>query len=396
MKNHDKKKLNMLLNITLLYCIWTVEFLIIIAITVILMPSDKPMNAMYGQKVKLDLDKIKNRKSEAEEAPKEVSEEPVVEKVTSEPVVEEASEEIVEEPVEEAAADEPEEVSEEPVEEDDETEEVINEPVVEEVIDDPVINGVIDDEEPVGENKSADKNDSKFDDLKKKLKEKDEKLSNQSSELNYLTNKIIPKLKKENAELNKLKKELTDALEKTTRKYFDQLDINADLSNKIGKLGAESAVSKVRADKLESEVDSVREKLEAKIQEYKDKLAAIDVHDIKEENARLSNEVDELSEKLAASRKENVELSEEVDKLRAELIELGNYKEEVDNNNKKEIEGYKEEISSLKTQLKLKESSYDKLSNDSNKTISELRKQIAKLEEDLEKQSNKGLFNRFK
>ena len=69
--------------------------------------------------------------------------------------------------------------------------------------------------------------------MKKKLAEKEKKLSNQSSELNYLTNKIIPKLKKENAELNGLKKELTDALEKSTRKYFDQLDINADLSNQI-------------------------------------------------------------------------------------------------------------------------------------------------------------------
>ena len=55
---------------------------------------------------------------------------------------------------------------------------------------------------------------------------------------------------------------LTDALEKTTRKYFDQLDINADLSNKIGKLGAESAVNKVRADKLEAELDDIKEDLQ--------------------------------------------------------------------------------------------------------------------------------------
>ena len=56
----------------------------------------------------------------------------------------------------------------------------------------------------------------------------------------------------------------------------------------------------------------------------------------------------------------------------------------------------KEEISSLTSQLKIKESSYDKLSNESNKTISDLRKQITRLEEALEKESNKGLFNRFK
>ena len=42
------------------------------------------------------------------------------------------------------------------------------------------------------------------------LKEKDQKLDNQSSELNYLTNEIIPNLKKENAELKKIKNELTE------------------------------------------------------------------------------------------------------------------------------------------------------------------------------------------
>ena len=45
------------------------------------------------------------------------------------------------------------------------------------------------------------------------LKEKDQKLDNQSSELNYLTNETIPNLKKENAELKKIKNELTEALE---------------------------------------------------------------------------------------------------------------------------------------------------------------------------------------
>ncbi len=232
--------------------------------------------------------------------------------------------------------------------------------------------------------------------MKRKLKEKDEKLSNQSSELNYLTNKIIPKLKKENAELNKLKTELTDALEKSTRKYFDQLDINADLSNQIGKLGAEGAVNKVRADKLESEVKTIKKDLESQIDEYKEKLANINVDDIKNENKKLSAELDDVNDKLADSRKENIELSNEVDKLRAELIELGNYKDEVDSQNKKEIDEYKEEISSLSTQLKLKESSYDKLSNESKKEISDLHNTIRKLEEELEKQSNRGLFNRLR
>ncbi len=90
------------------------------------------------------------------------------------------------------------------------------------------------------------------------LKEKDQKLDNQSSELNYLTNEIIPNLKKENAELKKNKNELTEALENTTRKYYDQLDINADLSEKLTKIGAEDAINKVRAEKLESEIEDIK------------------------------------------------------------------------------------------------------------------------------------------
>ena len=232
--------------------------------------------------------------------------------------------------------------------------------------------------------------------MKNKLAEKDKKLSNQSNELNYLTNKVIPKLKKENAELKGVKNELTQALEKTTRKYFDQLDINADLSNNIGKLGADAAVQKVRADKLESEAESVKEEYEAKISDLKSRLDTTDYDKVKKENGRLTKEIADVKAKLSDSRKENIELSNEVDKLRAEIIEFGNYKDEVDAQSKKEIDGYKEEISTLRTQLKVKESSYDKLSNESNKTISDLRKQVKKLEDKLEKESNKGLFNRFK
>ncbi|MBE6496257.1 MAG: acyltransferase [Methanobrevibacter thaueri] len=232
--------------------------------------------------------------------------------------------------------------------------------------------------------------------MKKKLDDKDKKLSNQSNELNYLTNKVIPKLKKENAELKGIKNELTSALEKTSRKYFDQLDINADLSNTIGKIGAESAVHKVKADKLESQLDSIKQDLESQISDLKDKLKSTDVDTLKKENGKLTSEINDLKDKLSDARKENISLSDEVDKLRAEIIDLGNYKEEVDAQNKKEIDGYKEEISSLKTQLKVKESSYDKLSNESGKTIADLRKQVAKLEQSLEKESSKGLFNRFK
>lgn len=324
------------------------------------MSSDKPINAMYGGKVKLDLDKLKNNRKSDEEKSKPVVE--VEETITKEPVQEVPNEEVV---IESAKED------------------VIENEVVEEPTDD------------VKEESSNDECDIS-DDLKSQLEEKDEKLANQSNELHYLTNNIIPNLKKENSKLKSLKLELTDALEKSTRNYYDQLDINADLSDKIGKLGAEGAVNKVRADKLESELKTIKDDLQAKIDQYKEKLDSIDVEGLKKENSDLFDELSDIKSKLEAAKKENTSLSDEVKTLRNELIEIGNYKDEVDSQNKKEIDGYKEEISSLKNQLRLKESSFDKLSNESNKAIADLKNQVAELEEALEKESNKGLLSRFK
>lgn len=308
------------------------------------MSDEKPINAMYGSKMKLDLDKINNNKNDVENEPVEVEDiEIEVEDTSVEEVQEEVSIDDVEEEIVES--------------------------------------------EPA-KNNSAIQND-------KLLAEKDKKLANQSSELNYLTNTVIPKLKKENNELKALKKELTDALEKSTRKYFDQLDINADLSNQIGKLGADGAVNKVRADKLESELDSIKDKYESEIDELNDKLNSANVDDLKNENESLNKQINDLNTDLSDLKVENQKLSDELNTLRSEMIEIGNYKEEVDNNYKKDIENYKEEISSLKTQLKVKESSYDKLSNESKSTIADLNRQINQLEEDLSKKS-KGLFDRFK
>uniref|UniRef100_UPI0038654A6E hypothetical protein n=1 Tax=Methanobrevibacter sp. TaxID=66852 RepID=UPI0038654A6E len=68
------------------------------------MSDDKPMNAMYGQKVKLDLDKLRS-KNKKEVVADEPAEEPVVE--TTENVVEEVAAEEVEEVVAEESAEEP-------------------------------------------------------------------------------------------------------------------------------------------------------------------------------------------------------------------------------------------------------------------------------------------------
>ena len=270
------------------------------------MSDKKPVNAMYGTKMSLNLDKIKNKPKDEE----------VVEE---NPDVEQIEEPVVDAPVEEAPA------SEEVVEE-------VQEVVEEESAPDEEDDGV---EETV--ETSVDYN--VVSRLKKELSMKNEKLSNQSNELNYLTNKVIPRLKKENSELKSVKIELTDALEKSTRKYFDQLDINEDLSNEIGKLGADGAVNKVRADKLEAELETIKSDYESKISDLKDELNSKDIH--------------------------------EVDKL-------------------------KEQNETLKQRIEELNNDIDSLKDENNKTIADLRKQVKKLEEQLEKESNKGLFNRFK
>ena len=213
------------------------------------------------------------------------------------------------------------------------------------------------------------------------LKEKDQKLDNQSSELNYLTNEIIPNLKKENAELKKIKNELTEALENTTRKYYDQLDINADLSEKLTKIGAEDAINKVRAEKLESEIEDIKKDAEAKVADFKAKLDDVDadkVDKIKAENQDLHSK---LTEKTS-----------ELDKLKDLVPDL---KSEIDAKVKSEMNKLNEEIKSLTAELKGKQSSYDKLHNDSQKTIDDLKGQVSKLKKTLEKQANRGFLDRL-
>lgn len=230
------------------------------------------------------------------------------------------------------------------------------------------------------------------------LKEKDQKLDNQSSELNYLTNEIIPNLKKENAELKKIKNELTEALEKTTRKYYDQLDINADLSEKLTKIGAEDAINKVRAEKLESEIDDIKKDAEAKVADFKAKLDDVDadkVDKIKAENQDLHSKLTEKTSELDKLKELVPDLKSEIDDLRKQVIEMGNYKEEVDAKVKGEMNKLNEEIKSLTAELKGKQSSYDKLHNDSQKTIDDLKGQVSKLKKTLEKQANRGFLDRL-
>ena len=126
-------------------------------------------------------------------------------------------------------------------------------------------------------------------------------------------------------------------------------------------------------------------------------LEASGVGDLEKTNQNLKDDLKLSNDELDDVKKQNEELKAEVDDLRKKLIEMGNYKEEVDENAKKSIDKLKEEMVSLKSELKIKQSNYDKLSNESQKTIADLRNQIDKLKSDSEKQSAKGgFFDRFK
>ena len=138
--------------------------------------------------------------------------------------------------------------------------------------------------------------------LKNKLAEKDDKLKNQASELNHLTNEVIPELKKENKQLKALKIELTEALETSTKKYFDQLEINADLSESVAKKGAGLQLAKVRLaeiEKLVGELESQRVEEQEKREEAELKAEESLSDEDKSQINVLNNKIDELNKELA-------------------------------------------------------------------------------------------------
>ena len=228
---------------------------------------------------------------------------------------------------------------------------------------------------------------------------KDEKLKNQSSELDYLTNTVIPKLKEENSKLKSLKSELTDALESSTKKYFVQLDINADLSEKLTKTGAEHALNKVKLDKLENEVKTIKDDAEAKVREVEKKLGDYNpatIDKLKDEKNSLEKSLKEATEKVKEMEEIVPKLKGEIDDYRRKIIEIGDYKEEVEAETKGTINKLQNEISKLNTDLKIRQSSYDKLKAETDKTIKNLEKEIKELKESAAKEESKGFFGRLK
>lgn len=262
--------------------------------------------------------------------------------------------------------------------------------------------------------------------LKAKIAEKDEKLKNQASELNHLTNEIIPELKKENKKLKALKVELTDALETSTKKYFNQLEINADLSESVAKKGAGLQLAKVRLEEIEKLVVE----LEAKANENEVDLEAIDEMSDEEKSIinDLNNEIDKLNKELDAKdrvidnkekeiRKKQNQLKDKnseiadlkdnlIPKLKAESAELtakikanqAAYDEEKAGVGGK-IAKLEAEIKDLNTKLDNKKRDYDKLSttlNGKDKTINSLKNKNQQLTEQLKEESNKGFFSKIR
>ena len=184
--------------------------------------------------------------------------------------------------------------------------------------------------------------------LKKQLEAKDEKLKNQANELNHLTNTVVPNLKKENKKLKALKAELTDALEQSTKKYFDQLDINADLSESVAKKGAGLQLAQVRLE----EISDLNENLIPKL---------------KAESANLKKELKEVK----------AEFDESESNVRGQIVKL------------------EAKIKDLEGKLDNKTRDYNKLSttiNNKDKEIKSLKNRNKELSESLDAESSKGFF----
>ena len=262
--------------------------------------------------------------------------------------------------------------------------------------------------------------------LKQKLAEKDEKLKNQASELNHLTNEIIPELKKENKQLKALKVELTDALETSTKKYFNQLEINADLSESVAKKGAGLQLAKVRLEEIEKLVVELEEKANEKevdldaIEDLSEEEKTL-IDDLNKQIDDLNKEVDakdrvidnkekEIKRKQNQLKDKNSEIADLKDnlipKLKAESAELNaQIKSNLAEYEKEKagvggrIAKLEAEIKDLNGKLDNKKRDYDKLSttlHGKDKEINSLKNKNQQLSEQLKDESTKGFLSKLR
>ncbi|MBO7731351.1 MAG: hypothetical protein J6S67_02310, partial [Methanobrevibacter sp.] len=233
-------------------------------------------------------------------------------------------------------------------------------------------------------------------------------------------------LKKQNKELKIVKKELSEALETSTKKYFDQLEINADLSESVAKKGAGLQFAKVRLEEIEKLVVE----LEAKANEKEADIASTE--DLSDEEKsivdKLNNKIDKLNKELDAKdrvidnkekeivRKQNqlkdknseiADLKENlIPKLKAETAEINAKLKAKEAEHEAENAGIggtiaklEAEIKDLNEKLDNKQRDYNKLStamNAKDKTINSLKNKNQQLSEQLKGQDNKGFFSKIR
>ena len=271
--------------------------------------------------------------------------------------------------------------------------------------------------------------------LKQQLADKDAKLKNQASELNHLTNEVIPDLKKENKKLKALKVELSDALEASTKKYFDQLEINADLSESVAKKGAGLQLAKVRLDEIEKLVVE----LEAEKIEQQEKLEAIPNAETNEDEVtkiyqEKEDEISNLKDEIAKLEKDLKNKDKEIDKkenviqgkdskikakddeikdlndnvipgLKTEIANLNNEVKKTKEDSQKELDGVGGTIAKWEAKIKTIEESLDKKKRDydrfhtelnsKDKTINSLKNKTQQLSDQLKEESSKGFFSKL-
>ena len=252
--------------------------------------------------------------------------------------------------------------------------------------------------------------------MKKQLEAKDEKLKNQANELNHLTNTVVPDLKKENKKLKALKAELTDALEESTKKYFDQLDINADLSESLAKKGAGLQLAQVRLEEIErlvaqleaegidkeekeapakadipEEDKAIVKELEAKVKDLEKELADKD-KEISKKSSQIKSkdaEINDLNENLIPKLKaESANLNKELKEVKAQFGET-------ESNVRGQIVKLEAKIKDLEGKLDTKTRDYNKLSttiNNKDKEIKSLKNRNKDLSASLDDKANKGFF----
>ncbi len=263
--------------------------------------------------------------------------------------------------------------------------------------------------------------------LKVQLEDKEKKLKNQANELNHLTNEIIPELKKENKKLKTLKIELTEALENSTKKYFNQLEINADLSDSVAKKGAALQLSKVRIEEIEKLVEEIEKEsvaeinaVEAKFNKFKETLGEgnglnpeklEEIENLKVKIAQLEDKFKLKDKELSEKSKEFNNIKKDYDKsediinrLKLDIDKLNNELKDK-NDALKDTEGLRGQIAKLESKLKdtnyklndkIKE--YDKLSTrvkSKDKSINSLKVKNHKLIEIIKSQSKRGFFERL-